>query len=173
MKPFFFHTLELELNDLWKLCFSWLEKKENPVTGGQIQLSSDPERLPGIREMQLPPSEPWCFGWGGIRAPDGGRGKKWAQVKVFPVCQFCDSLKLEVVLLSEEKNYWQLLMNVTALGDETVRSLSWEDEKQPTLKTGFRQNKNSLCMRLATDSFSHTRVEFQNLPFLQWARVQS
>ena len=49
--------------------------------------------------------------WVRCQSPRWWSGEKWAQVKVFPACQFCDGLKLEIVLLSKEKNYRQLLMS--------------------------------------------------------------
>ena len=110
-KPFWFHTIELEFNDLWKFCFSWLEKKQNPVPGGQAQLGSAPERLPDTREMELPaPLEPMLW----VRRCQSPIW--WEELEIstsqgFPSLSVLRWPQTWGLLLYKEENYWQLLLS--------------------------------------------------------------
>lgn len=131
LKPLLVYSSELDLNDLWKLD-SAVVRERNPATGGHTGLSSDPEKLPSIREMEPPSSGGWHFGLGCARPYSSGKERKWAKAKLFPSPQFSDGLKLEVLLLSEEYYYWWLFVGEAGCQTILLRvfwrgSKGWED----------------------------------------------
>lgn len=82
LNPFLVYSSELELNDLWKLNSADYKRKKSSARG-HAQLSNDPEKLPGIREMELQPSERQHFGIRCVRDLPYGR-KENEQIQDFP-----------------------------------------------------------------------------------------